>query len=232
MIDNKMLIEKLKEAGAYLGYSKSKRHPSVRASLYTTKNNKDIINLEETAKQIEVAAKFLAGLAADKKQVLFVGVKPEARAHTRNAAMLVSQPYATERFIGGTLTNFSEVKKRLDKLVDLMSKREKGELSMYTKKEQSLIDKDIARMNINFGGLLGINGNPAAMVLVDAKFENIALTEAQYTRTPVVALVNTDCDIKGIKYPIVVNESSAAAVGVVLETLAKEMQSAMLEVVK
>jgi small subunit ribosomal protein S2 len=230
MIDQKMLIEKLKEAGAYLGYSKSKRHPSVRPSLYTTKNNKDIINLEETVKQIEAAAKFLAGLAADKKQVLFIGVKPEARNFTKNAAMSISMPYATDRFIGGTITNFSEIKKRLDKLVDLMAKREKGELSMYTKKEQSLIDKDIARMNVNFGGLLGIVGNPSALVIVDSKFEAIAIAEAKYARIPVVALVNTDCDIKGIQYPIVVNEASAAAIGVVLETLAKEIQLAIPEV--
>jgi small subunit ribosomal protein S2 len=114
-------------------------------------------------------------------------------------------------------------------LVDLTNKREKGELAVYTKKEQVLIDRDIARMTVNFGGLLGLTGTPAALVLVDSKFEHIALTEAQYTRVPVVALCNTDCNIKGIAYPIVVNESSASAVSVILETLEKAMQSATLE---
>lgn len=229
MIDKSTLIEKLKISGGQYGYSKTRRHPSTRGSLYTTQGGKDVINLEVTAEQTAKAAEFLVGLIKEKKLVLFVGVKPEARVATRNAAMALSQPYATERFIGGTLTNFGEVKKRLDKLVDLTNKREKGELAVYTKKEQVLIDRDIARMTVNFGGLLGLTGTPAALVLVDSKFEHIALTEAQYTRVPVVALCNTDCNIKGIAYPIVVNESSASAVSVILETLEKAMQSATLE---
>lgn len=228
MIDKFSLIEKLKENGGQYGYSKTRRHPSVKNSLYTTQGSKDIINLETTADQTAKAADFLAGLLKDKKQILFVGVKPEAREKVRNVAMALSQLYATERFIGGTLTNFGEIKKRLDKFVDLTSKREKGELDMYTKKERVLFDREIGRMTVNFGGLLGMTGTPAAIVIVDPKFEHIALTEAQYTRTPVVALANTDCNIKAIQYPIVVNEASAGAIGAVLETLAKELQSATL----
>lgn len=228
MIDKFSLIEKLKENGGQYGYSKSRRNPTTKNSLYTTQGGKDIINLEVTADQTAKAAEFLTNLVKDKKQILFIGVKPEAREKVRNVAMSLSQLYATERFIGGTLTNYGEIKKRLDKFVDLTSKREKGELAVYTKKEQILFDREIGRMNVNFGGLLGMTGTPAAIVIVDPKFEHIALTEAQYTRTPVVALANTDCNIKGIQYPIIVNESSAGAIGVILEALAKEMQSATL----
>lgn len=225
-IDTKMFIEKLQKAGGHFAYSKSRRHPSTKPFLYTTKNSKDIINLESTAKQLQDAATFLAGLLAEKKQIVFIGSKPEAREKVKNAGIATSMPYVYNRFIGGSLTNFSEIKKRIDKLLDLTAKKEKGELSIYTKKEQMLIGKDIERMNKNFGGLIGITGVPAAIVLVDAKYEEIALTEAKYLRVPVVALSNSDCNIRGIQYPIVVNEASTASVGVVLETLVKALESA------
>ncbi len=224
-IDKAALVEKLRNTGGHIGYSKSRRHPSTKPFLYTTKNSKDIINLEETAKQTQTAINFLAGILADKKQILFVGVKPEARMQTKNIGIALGMPHSAERFIGGTLTNFPEMKKRIDKLVETVAKREKGELSMYTKKEQSLISKDILRMTKNFGGLVGIHGTPAAIVVVDPRFEEIAVTEANYTRVPIVALANSDCNIKNIKYPIVVNEASAGSIAIILETITKSLEN-------
>lgn len=220
------LVQKLTEAGAHYGYSKSRRHPSVKPFLYTIKSGKDIIDLEKTAIQIEKAADFLVQVVKDKKQFLTIGTKPEARAEVTSSGMKLELPFAAERFIGGTLTNFGEIKKRVEKLHELITKKEAGDFSVYTKKEQSLIDRDIARMTKNFGGLSTIGGFPAVVLLVDSAHEAIAHAEAKYMRIPVVALCNTDCNIKGIDYPIVVNDASAASIQIVLDYLADKIESA------
>lgn len=107
------LIKKLTESGAHFGYSKTRRHPSVKQSLYTTRGGKDIIDLEKTVKQIDTACEFLKKVLSEQKQFLIVGTKPEARTQVASAGMKLSLPYAGERFIGGTLTNFGEIKNEL-----------------------------------------------------------------------------------------------------------------------
>ena len=220
------LIKKLGEVGAQFGYSKMRRHPSVKPFLYGVKSGKDIIDLEKTADQIEKAAAFLKQIVTDKKQFLIIGTKPEARAEVRSAGMKLVLPYSAERFIGGTLTNFGEIKKRVEKLAELNMKKEAGEFSVYTKKEQVLIDRDIARMTKNFGGLAQIGGFPAATLLIDSNHEAIAHAEAKYMRMPVVALCNTDCNIKGINFPIVINDASSSTIQIVLDYIGERIESA------
>jgi len=220
------LVKKLTETGAHFGYSKTRRHPSVKNSLYSTKGGKDIIDLEKTAVQVEKAVEFLQKIVADKKQFLIIGTKPEARAQVTSAGMKLSLPYAGERFIGGTLTNFGEIKKRVEKLAELLTKKEAGEFAVYTKKENVLIDRDIARMTKNFGGLAQVGGLPQAVLLIDSKHEAIALAEAKYMRIPVVALCNTDCNIKEVNYPIVINDSSSLSIQTVLDYIGEKIESA------
>lgn len=218
------LLQKLIDSGAQYGYFKAKRDPSARPFIYSTRGMKDIIDLTKTVEQIEAAANFLAGIIKDKKQFLIIGTKPEVREKTTNAGLKMALPYSAERFIGGTLTNFGEIKKRVEKLAELNSKKQAGEFDMYTKKEQVLIDRDISRMTKNFGGLSCVGTLPAAIVLIDSSYEQIALAEANYLRLPVVALANTDCNTKGIKYPIVINDTSAASVAVVLDYIAYKLE--------
>jgi small subunit ribosomal protein S2 len=220
------LITKLTEAGGHFGYSKTRRNPTVKPYLYTTKAGKDIIDLDKTAEQADKAADFLTKIIADKKQFLIIGTKPEARSQVASTGMKLTLPYAAERFIGGTLTNFGEIKKRVEKLADLVMKKEAGEFSVYTKKEQVLIDRDISRMTKNFGGMSQISGFPQAVLLVDSNHEAIALAEAKYMRIPVVALCNTDCNIKNVDYPIIVNDSSSASIQAVLDYVADKIESA------
>lgn len=219
------LIQKLTETGAHFGYSKARRNPTVKPFLYTTKGGKDIIDLEKTGEQIEKAANFLAKIVGDKRQFLIVGTKPEAREKVTNAGLKLSIPYAADRFIGGTLTNFGEIKKRVEKLHDLVTKKEAGEFSVYTKKEQVLIDRDIQRMTKNFGGLSTITGLPQAVLLVDAKHEEIAMAEAKYMRIPVVALCNTDCNLKGVDYPIAINDASSLTIQTVLDYIGEKIEN-------
>lgn len=212
-------LTSLMEAGAHFGYSRTRRHPTVTPFLYGNKNGVDIIDLEKTAPQIEAAAAFLGELGAAGKTILFVGVKPEARAHVTEIAQSLKQPFVTERWIGGTLTNFFQMKKRIEKLEHLKEERISGGFDKYTKKEQALLNRELERLNKYFSGLLGMNKLPDAMVVVDSKKEHIAIAEARKMGLPVIALGNTDCSIRGITYPIVANDSSASSIKAILDIL-------------
>jgi small subunit ribosomal protein S2 len=121
-------------------------------------------------------------------------------------------PYVGERWVGGSLTNFPEIKKRITKLLDLRDQKEKGELEKYTKKERLLIDREMADMTKNFQGLSGITRTPDAVFVVDPKKEHIAVTEAHKMNLPVIALMNTDCNLKQVEYPIIANDASVSSI--------------------
>jgi small subunit ribosomal protein S2 len=212
------------EAGVHYGYSRTRRHPTVTKFIYGTKDKVDIIDLDKTIPQIEAAANFLQGLAASGKMVLFVGVKPESRGAVQEIATLLHQPYVTERWIGGILTNFSEIKRRIQKLEDMKEKMASGELAKFTKKEQLLMAREMERLNKYFSGLLGVTKLPDALVIVDSKKEHIAVAEARKSNIPVVAIGNSDCSIRAIDYPIIANDSSASSIAAILGILKDALQ--------
>jgi small subunit ribosomal protein S2 len=214
----------LMAAGVHYGYSRTRRHPTVTPFLYGNKNGVDIIDLEKTMLQLEVAMQFLSELAASGKTVLFVGVKPEARSKIEEVATLVHQPFVTERWIGGTLTNFPEIKKRIQRLEELKEKRVTGELAKYTKKEQLMFDREAERLSKYFSGVLGVHKTPDALIVVDSKKEHIAIAEARKMGIPVVAIGNTDCSIKGVTYPIVANDGSASSIKEIFDILKTPFQ--------
>jgi len=218
---NNERIDSLFKAGAHFGYSKTRRHPSIATFIFGVKNKVEIINLEKTEELLEKALNFISTLAKEGKQVLFVGGKNEARNALRFAAESAGMPFVDGRWIGGTLTNFPEIKKRLNKLEDLTKQKEKGELSKYTKKERLMIDREIANLDRFFSGIVSMKDLPKALVVVDSKKEEIAVTEAQKMNIPVVALCGTDCDISQIKYPIVANDSSVSSITFLINEIAK-----------
>lgn len=212
-------LKPLMEAGVHFGYSRTRRHPTVTPYLYGNKGGVDIIDLEKTAPQIEAAAAFLAELGAAGKTILFVGVKPEARSAVEEVAQSLKMPFVTERWIGGILTNFPEIKKRIQKLADLKEERISGGFDKYTKKEQLLLQREMDRLNKYFSGLTGLTKMPDAVVIVDTKKEHIAIAEARKVGVPVVSIGNTDCSIRGISYPIIANDSSASSIKALLAIL-------------
>ncbi len=209
----------LMEAGVHFGYSRTKRHPTVTPFLYGSKGGVDIIDLEKTAPQIEAAANFMAELGAAGKSVLFVGVKPEARSSITEIANSLKQPFVTERWIGGILTNFSEIKKRIARLQKLTEDKTSGDFAKYTKKEQLVLSREMERLNKFFSGLTGLTKMPDAVVVVDSKKEHIAILEARKIGVPVIAIGNTDCTIRDITYPIIANDSSASSIKAILAIL-------------
>lgn len=206
------ITEEMFRSGVHYGYSKSRRHPSVSPYIFTTKNGVDIINIEKTNELFDKAMEAIEKFAASGKTILFIGTKPEARQQVVETALALNMPYVSERWVGGSLTNFPEIKKRIAKLLDLREKKEKGELDKYTKKEKLLIDKEMEDMTKNFQGLTGITKIPDVVLVIDPKKEHIAVTESKKMNLPIIGILNTDCNLKQIDYPIVANDASVSSI--------------------
>ena len=210
------IIDKMFEVGAHYGYSKSRRHPSTSSYIFATKNGVDIINIEKSYELLEKALETVSKMAASGKSILFVGTKPEARQQIIETALALNMPYVGERWVGGTLTNFPEIKKRITKLLDLREQKEKGGLDKYTKKERLLIDREMEDMTKNFQGVSTITSTTDDMFVIDSKKEHIACTEARKMGLPIIALLNTDCDLKKVEFPIVANDASVPSISFIL----------------
>lgn len=209
---NQRRIEEMFSAGAHFGYSKMRRHPSVKPFIFGTKNNIEIIDLEKTDVLLSRALEFVRSLGREGKKILFIGTKSETRSVVRDAARSLEMPYVDIRWIGGTISNFTQIKKRLLYFEDLMTKRTRGELEVYTKKERLMIDREIARLEKKFGGMLTMRELPSALFIVDSRKEHSAIEEARKKRISTVSLSGSDCDIKAIDYPILANDASPASV--------------------
>ena len=221
------LIEQMFRVGAHYGYSKTRRHPSLSKYIYTTKNKIDIIDLEKTSIMLEKAIEFVKSLGAQSKTVLFVGTKPEAKDITKNMAMSLNMPYVNERWIGGTLSNFTEIKKRIVELENYRKDSVEGGLDKYTKKERGVLAKKIGKLERYYAGLISLKKTPDALFIVDARAEHIAGTEAKKSNVPVIALVNSDSNIKGIEYPIVGNDSSIPSIKFFSQAVANAYKSGL-----
>ncbi|MFA4975755.1 MAG: 30S ribosomal protein S2 [Candidatus Paceibacterota bacterium] len=221
-------IEKMFEAGAHYGYSKSRRHPSVSSYIYATKNNGDIIDLEKTTIQLEQATEFIKNLGAQNKIVLFVGTKPEARDVIKNAALSLNMPYVDVRWIGGTLSNFTEIKKRIAELEKYNKESVDGGLDKYTKKERVVMAKKMEKLSKYYSGLIGLKKTPDALFIIDSKAEHIAATEARKSNVTVIALVNSDSNIKGIDYPIVGNDSGIPSIKLFTSSITNAYNSGLM----
>ncbi len=219
------LIDAMFKAGAHFGYQKSRRHPSVKQFIFGAKNRTEIIDLEQVQTLLGKAEEFVSSLGSAGKQIVFVGNKPEARLIVERAAAEAGVPFARERWIGGTITNWPEIKKRIARMEDLAGRKERGELSIYTKKEQLLLAREVEKLRRFFGGLSTLKNLPAALFVIDPKKESTAVSEARKLRIPVVALAGSDCDISLVDYPIVANDTSVSSIAFFVE----RMRDAYLE---
>lgn len=205
-------IEEMLKAGAHFGFLKSRRHPSFKPYIVGVKNMTEVIDLEKTDEMLKKAEEFVSELGKNKKTILFAASKSEAKDIVRKYAEEIGMPFVAGRWIGGALTNFGEIKKRVSRLEDLTSKKEKGELMKYTKKERLMFDREIDNLTEMFSGLKTLAKIPDAVFIVDSKKEDIAVAEAKKTKVPVVALLSSDCDISAIKYPIPGNDASRTSI--------------------
>ncbi len=214
-------VDRLFETGAHFAQVKSRRHPSMKKFVLGTKSKVEIFDLAKTDEQLITAKAAMAALARDGKTVLFVGGKREVSDQVREAAARIGQPYVAGRWLGGTISNFVEIKKRIDRLADLQSKRDSGELSKtHTKLERVFIDREIERLETRLSGLADMSKRPDAMVIVDPKREAHAAKEAKDALIPVIGIMSSDNDVTDAKFPIVTNDSSRKTVELILGELA------------
>lgn len=218
--DKTTFIDRLFKAGSHFGFKKSRRHPTVAPYLYTTKDGNDIFDLEKTSALLDIAKETLKEAGLQGKTVLFVSTKDETSRVTKLAAEKTESPYVTNRWIGGMLTNFSEIKKRINRLEALLHEKESGELERkYTKKERVVIGREIDKLTFNFAGIASIQKTPDFMVVVDPRHDAIAVTEAAEKHIPVIAILSSDCNASKIKYPVVANDSLQSSVTLILDEL-------------
>lgn len=210
-------IAALMADGAHFGYSRSRRHPSTLPYLYGTKLSQDIINLEKTLTQATDAREFLQSVRNAGRTIVLVGTKPELRDVTRMVADRNNMPYVDIRWIGGTLTNWKEIKRRIDRMAQLDEEVRTDTLVYRTKKERLMLERELGKLTVSFGGLKSLAGTPGALICLDSRHEAIALQEATKLGVPVVSVSNTDCDLKTVSYPIMLNDSSRKAVSQVLD---------------
>lgn len=218
--ENSSLIERLFKAGAHFGFTKSRRHPTVAPFIFGNKLGTDIIDLEQTAALLEEAKRVLKEAGEKGQTVMYVGTKDEVKKIVAEYAAKAEMPVVVNRWIGGMLTNFSEIRKRIERLKSLVAERESGELERkYIKKERVVIGREVDKLEFNFGGIQKIDRAPHLLLVVDPRHDFIAVQEATDMKIPVVAIMGSDCDVSLITKPVVINDALASSVTLALSEL-------------
>jgi small subunit ribosomal protein S2 len=222
-------IEELLSAGVHFGHQVRRWHPKMEPYIYGVKNNIHILDLETTEKGLKKACEFLFDIASKGGQIIFVGTKKQARDIVQLEATRSGALFITERWLGGTITNYRVIKKNTDKLVDLIKKREANELTQYTKKERLLIDREIEKGNKYYGGIVTLKGAPAALFVVDTKREKTAIKEAAKAGVPVVALVDTNSDPREVTHVIPGNDDAIKSIALILKSVSSAVEEGYKE---
>lgn len=213
------VVTQLFKAGAHFGYSRSRRHPSTASYIYGAKNGVDIIDLERTEKDLARVLEYVEKLGKEGKKIMFVGNKPEVRQLVQNRALSIAMPYVTERWVGGTFTNFTEIKKRIARMKELREGKARDNWAGYTKGEKAVIQKELDHLERFFKGIEEVSTFPQAILVIDSRHEHTAVSEADQMGIPVIALSSSDCDVSSVEYSVVANDSSSASVSYFLDAV-------------
>jgi small subunit ribosomal protein S2 len=205
-------IEAMMDAGAHFGHQTKRWNPKMRPYIYGSRSGVHIIDLQKTKALAVEALEYLTNAVAHGKDVLFVGTKPQAREVIKSQAIRAQMYYVTDRWMGGTLTNYQTIKKGIDRLIDLETRREKNDFEGYTKKELLDIDRTIIKLEASLGGIKRTKSVPAVLFVVDPKQEHIAILEANKLDIPVIALTDSNCDPDPIDYIIPGNDDAISSV--------------------
>jgi small subunit ribosomal protein S2 len=221
------LLKELIEAGVHFGHQSKKWHPRMKPFILTVKNGVHVINLEETAKQLETAASFLSVLAKEGKKILFVGCKRQAQDAVREAAEATGQYYVNNRWLGGTLTNLETIRKSVQRLKYLETIESQPEFKQMSKKELAALGRERAKLQRNLSGIRDMNSQPDAMVIVDSHREAIAVAEGNRLGIPIVAMTDSNADPDPIAYPIASNDDAVRSIRIVLQNLVDPVVGAL-----
>lgn len=213
-------VKQLLEAGAHFGHQTGHWNPRMKKHIYTQRNGIHIIDLEQTAGMLDKACEFVRNLISDGDSILFVGTKRQAQEAIEEEAKKCGMYYVNQRWLGGMLTNFVTIQGRIDYLVRMEDRKDRGELDYLTKKEKMKTEKEIAKLNRLMGGFKEMIKLPGALFIVDPTKEKIAIAEARKMNIPIVAMVDTDCNPINIDYPIPSNDDAIKAIRLVCSRIA------------
>lgn len=209
-------MKDLLEAGAHFGHKTSRWSPKMAPYIHSKRNGIHIIDLSLTAQAIEKAMQFLSQTAQANKQILFVGTKRQAQDIVKQAAIETKQPYVTDRWLGGMITNWQTIGGRVKHLKDLEAKMESGELAnKYSKLEVQRYQEEIDELNRVYGGIKELNGRPGAIFVVDVITEANAIKEANRLNIPSVAIVDSNADPTKVTYPIPANDDAIKTISLI-----------------
>ena len=222
---NVISMKQLLEAGVHFGHQTRRWNPKMAEYIFTERNGIYIIDLQKTVKKVEEAYKFIAEVAANGESVLFVGTKKQAQDSIKEEALRVGMYYVNTRWLGGMLTNFKTIKKRIERLEQLFKMEENGTFDLLPKKEVSQLMAEREKLEKYLGGIKDMKKLPGAMFVVDPRKEKIAIAEAKKLGIPVVAIVDTNCDPEEVDYVIPGNDDAIRAV----KLIAGAMANAIIE---
>lgn len=218
-------IKALLASGAHFGHKTSRWHPKMAPYIHSKRQDSHIIDLVKTVEGLEKALAFITETVASGKQVLFVGTKRQAKDLVKAAAIEVGQPYVTERWIGGMLTNTATINTQIKNLKTLENRMDSGELAnRYGKLEVQRFQEDIDSSNVKYGGIKDLNGRPGAMFVVDVPVEANAIREAKRLDVPVVAIVDTNANPSAIDYIIPGNDDAIKSISLILDYVKQAVQ--------
>ena len=213
-------MKQLLEAGVHFGHQTRRWDPKMAEYIFQARNGIHIIDLQKTSKKIDEAYDFMRSQAEEGKKVLFVGTKKQAQECMKEAAEKSGMYYVNQRWLGGMLTNFGTIRKRVERLKELEAMQEDGTFDVLPKKEVILLKKEMEKLEKNLGGIKEMKELPGVMFVVDPKKERIAILEAKKLTIPVVGLVDTNCNPEDLDYPIPGNDDAIRAVKLISDTMA------------
>ena len=217
-------MRQMLEAGVHFGHQTRRWNPKMKRFIFGERNGIYIIDLEQTLSRVEVAYNFIRELTAKGGTVLFVGTKKQAQDPVQSYAEKVGMPYVNERWLGGMLTNFETISKRVGKMLEYERMKASGEFDAMLKKEALILDRELGKLQRNLGGLRDMKKLPDAVFVIDTKKEHIAVTEANKLGIPVVAVVDTNVDPDVIQYPIPGNDDAIRANGLLVRVIAEAVE--------
>jgi small subunit ribosomal protein S2 len=222
-------IKELLDSGVHFGHQTRRWNPKMKPFIFDARNGIHIIDLSKTLNQLEAACNFLGNTVRKGGKVLFVGTKKQAQQAVKETAKECGQYYVTERWLGGTLTNFNTIKKSIARLKEIEKMEAEGTINNYVKQEQSVIRREASRLVKFFDGIRAMDKPPGALFVVDVKREHNAVAEARRLKVPVVAIVDTNCDPDLVDFPIAGNDDAIRAVRIVLATIGQTITQAHAE---
>jgi small subunit ribosomal protein S2 len=217
-------MRQMLEAGVHFGHQTRRWNPKMKRFIFGERNGIYIIDLDQTLVRVEAAYNFVRDLAAQGGTVLFIGTKKQAQDPVRSYAEKVGMPYINERWLGGMLTNFETISKRVDKMKEYERMRASGEFDAMPKKEALLLTRELEKLQKNLGGMRSLSKRPDAVFVLDTKKEQIAVTEANKLKIPVIAVVDTNVDPDVVQYPIPGNDDAIRANALMARVIAEAIE--------